>query len=60
MAIYTQVLPCPYCGVTEDRNHDLKKHLVQGTPEADVQAYAKEHGVSTAKAALTLLLKRTG
>jgi hypothetical protein len=24
---FTQILPCPYCGVTEDRGHDPRAHV---------------------------------
>jgi len=24
---FLQILPCPYCGVAEDRGHDPKKHI---------------------------------
>jgi len=24
---FLQILPCPYCGVTEDRNHDVLAHV---------------------------------
>lgn len=35
-APYYQILPCPYCGVVEDKNHDPLKHVdthLNGKPE---------------------------
>lgn len=27
MPPFLQILPCPFCDVSEDRNHDLSKHV---------------------------------
>lgn len=34
---FIQILPCPYCGVLEDREHDPRLHVNKklGTPNAD-------------------------
>lgn len=47
---FYQILPCPYCGVSEDKNHDDSLHIYRKDPKTEGAVRVKDVMVTLAAA----------
>ncbi len=59
---FLAILPCPHCGTTNDRKHDLARHVdpKHGVNEVETQAVMLEHQCSVGVAYQGLTIKGAG